>query len=153
MCHPFPQTRRVCKVSKVRFSTSSMTRFATADETGEPIAVPKTCLQCFPWKLKFIELKQISSPLIRLVVEKFVRWLSSGLYCRCCLAMFNASWIWTFVNKDTASNETITSSVWSNSGMLFSFCNFGSPYSRDVVASDISVFSLLLWSFCFRASC
>ena len=32
------------KVSKARFSTSSMTRFAATDETGEPITVPKTCL-------------------------------------------------------------------------------------------------------------
>jgi len=61
------------KVYRAHFSTSSIVRFTTrpTDETGEPITVPKTCLQCFPRKQKFIELKQISSPLIRSVVDKF----------------------------------------------------------------------------------
>ena len=32
------------KVSRARVSVFSMAKFATIDETGEPIAVPKTCL-------------------------------------------------------------------------------------------------------------
>jgi len=32
------------KVTKAHFATSSMTRFATTNATGEPITVPKTCV-------------------------------------------------------------------------------------------------------------
>ena len=35
------------KVSSARVSMFSMTKFATTDETGEPIAVPKTCCNVF----------------------------------------------------------------------------------------------------------
>jgi len=104
--------------------------------------------------------------------------------------MFIANWIRTFVYKDTTSNDTIISSVWSNSWVtgdakseefltwcfdfpisglssednssakpyvgesvedtvghrgMFSLCNFGSPYSRRVAASEI--FNLKLASF------
>jgi len=47
-----------------------MTRFANTDETGTPIAVPKTCLYCIPRKVKLVEFKQISSSLIRSVDDK-----------------------------------------------------------------------------------
>ena len=40
----FHKRGRLPKVSKTRFSTSSMTMFATTDETGELITVPKTDL-------------------------------------------------------------------------------------------------------------
>ena len=123
------------KVSKARFSTSSMTRFTTTDETGEPITVPKTCLQCFRRKVKFVELKQNSSPWFSSVVDKFVRWLRSGLDRRRCLTVLNADWIGTFVNKDT-SNETIASSVWSNS------------WARDHAKSE----KFLTWCFNFPIS-
>ena len=96
--------------AKSRFSTSSMNRFANTDETGQPIALPKTCLECFPRKVKFVEVKQISSQLIRSVVDKFVCWLISRSDCRRYLAVFTANWIGTIVNKDTTSDETIISS-------------------------------------------
>ena len=57
-----PKRGRSAKVSKTRVSTCSLTRFATTDETGEHIAVPEICLSCFPRKVKFVELKQVSSP-------------------------------------------------------------------------------------------
>ena len=44
----------------------------STDEKGEPIAVLKTCLQCFPQKVKFFEFKHISSQLIMLVVDKYL---------------------------------------------------------------------------------
>ena len=58
----FPHTRGSAKVSKTLVSTFSVIRFATTDEMGEHIAVPKTCLYFFPWKVKLVELKQTSSP-------------------------------------------------------------------------------------------
>jgi len=45
----------------------SITKFAITDETGELFAVSKNCLKCFPRNVKLV--KQISNPLIRLVVE------------------------------------------------------------------------------------
>jgi len=99
------------KVSRARASMSSMTKFATTDETGQPIAVPKTCLQCFPRNVKLVEYKQISRPLIRSLVDKPLCWVRAGSDWRRCLATFNAIWIGTFVNKDTTSNETIISWV------------------------------------------
>ena len=54
------------KVSRVHVSMFSMTKFATTEETGEPIAVAKTCLQCFPQNVKLVGLAQISTPLIEI---------------------------------------------------------------------------------------
>ena len=53
------------KVSRACVSMSSMTKFVTTDETGEPIGVPRN--------VKLVEFKQISSPLIRSLVDKPVR--------------------------------------------------------------------------------
>jgi len=115
VCISFPQTWRICNGFQSAFFDVFHDYVCIYWRNGRTHSCSKNLFLVFPWKVKFVECKQISSTLIRSVVDKFVRWLSSGSDWRRYLAIFNANWIGTFVNKDTTSNETNVSSVWSNS--------------------------------------
>jgi len=68
----FPQTRGSAKVSNALVSTFSVIRFATTDETGEHIAVPKTCLWFFSTKSKTCWTKANFESLGRLLTNLYV---------------------------------------------------------------------------------
>ena len=68
----FPQARGSAKVSKALVSTFSVIRFATTDETGEHIAVPKTCLCFFSTKSKTCWTNANFESLSRLLTNLYV---------------------------------------------------------------------------------
>ena len=100
------------KVAKARSSTSSITRLATDTDTGDPIAVPKTCLYTRPRNERKVALRQNSRKWVSSCGVSAVRscrvWSASNLL----RAIVEARCTGTFVNKETTSKETSTSSLW-----------------------------------------
>ena len=91
-------------------SASSITRFATTTETGDPMAVPWTCWYIFPLNCRKVALRHgvrrsTISPTLRSVLSGRVGSFSSLRPATC-----TARSVGTQVNKDTTSKDTITSS-------------------------------------------
>ena len=98
------------KVSRARSSTSSITKFATATDTGDPMAVPKTCLYDCPWKERYVAVRQNSKSWFNSSGLRDVREGRESSDCKRRLATSAASFTGTFVNNETTSKETRTSS-------------------------------------------
>ena len=78
-------------VLRARPSTSSMAKFATATHTGDPMAVPNTCL--------YVAVRQNSKSLVNSSGLKDVREERESLVCSLHLATSTASFTGTLVNS------------------------------------------------------
>ena len=91
-------------------STSSITRFATTTETGDPMAVPWTCWYIFPLNCRKVALRHrvrrsTVSQTLKSVLSGRVGSFSSLRRATCTTRS-----VGTQVNKDTTSKDTIASS-------------------------------------------
>ena len=97
-------------------STSSITRFTTVTDTGDPIAVPKVCWKYSPQYAIYVASRQNLSSWITSCSDSVVRSSNKSSLWRSPSATQHDNSTGTFVKSDTISNETRTASsmiVWS----------------------------------------
>ena len=103
---------------------------ATTTETGDPIAVPCSCLKCLPLYWKNVDSKHSFSKSIILSFGSG-NGMSSAVCCNKVPVQSNASWSGMLVNCDFTSKDT---SLW-----LFGICTV-------LIASIKFSFDCSLWS-------
>ena len=79
-------------------------------DTGDSMGVPKTCLYDCPWKERYVAVRQNSKSWFNSSGLRDVREGRESLDCKRRLATLAASFTGTFVNNETTSKETRTSS-------------------------------------------
>ena len=97
-------------------STSSITRFATVTNTGDPIAVPKVCWKYSPRYAIYVASRQNLRSWITSCGDRVVWSSNESSLWRRPSATRHANSTGTFVKSDTTSNETriaLSVIVWS----------------------------------------
>ena len=106
----FQRMGGVGAVDSALTSKASMNKLATIGLIGDPIAAPFTCLKNFPWKVKYVVLRQNSN--------RQEIWFTVILVLRCRFLSSSSNFlmipidgsIGTDVNRDSTSKDIIHSS-------------------------------------------